>query len=60
MIPTFTVSNANKDLTYYTALTEALGASNGMAHAAQAFYAAAVQQGHEASAIPELVGFLSR
>jgi len=56
---TFTVSNALKDLTYYTALTENLGAASGLAQAAQALYATAVEQGHAARAIPEMIGFLS-
>jgi 3-hydroxyisobutyrate dehydrogenase-like beta-hydroxyacid dehydrogenase len=57
---TFTISNALKDLTYYTAMTQSLDASSGIARAAQAVYAAAVDQGHEAQAIPELIGILSK
>ena len=57
---TFTISNALKDLTYYTAMTQSLNASSGIAQAARAVYAAAVDQGHEAQAIPELIGILSK
>jgi 3-hydroxyisobutyrate dehydrogenase-like beta-hydroxyacid dehydrogenase len=57
---TFTLANALKDLTYYTALTEGLGAADGVAQAARAVYADAVDKGHEARAIPELIGFLSK
>jgi 3-hydroxyisobutyrate dehydrogenase-like beta-hydroxyacid dehydrogenase len=57
---TFTISNALKDLTYYTAMTQNLDASSGIARAARAVYAAAADQGHEAQAIPELIGILSK
>ena len=57
---TFTISNALKDLTYYTAMTQSLDASSGIALAARAVYAAAVDQGHEAQAIPDLIGILSK
>jgi 3-hydroxyisobutyrate dehydrogenase-like beta-hydroxyacid dehydrogenase len=57
---TFTISNALKDLTYYTAMTQSLDASSGIAQAARAVYAAAVDQGHEAQAIPDLIGILSK
>jgi 3-hydroxyisobutyrate dehydrogenase-like beta-hydroxyacid dehydrogenase len=57
---TFTISNALKDLTYYTAMTQSLHASSGIARAAQAVYAAAVDQGHEGQAIPDLIGILSK
>jgi 3-hydroxyisobutyrate dehydrogenase len=56
---TFTLSNALKDLTYYTAMTQALGAPDGVARAAQALYAGAVDQGHQTRPVPELVTILS-
>jgi len=56
---TFTISNALKDLTYYTAMTQGLGASSGLAQATQALYAAAVDKGHEAQSIPDLIAILS-
>jgi 3-hydroxyisobutyrate dehydrogenase-like beta-hydroxyacid dehydrogenase len=56
---TFTLSNALKDLTYYTAMTQDLGAADGMAQAAQALYANAVAQGYQARPIPDLVTILS-
>ena len=55
----FTLSNGLKDLTYYAALAEDLGAADGMAQAARALYAAAVEQGHEARPVPELIAILS-
>ena len=57
---TFTLSNALKDLTYYTAMAQDLNAASGVAQAAQALYAAAVDQGFEARAIPELIAILSK
>ncbi len=56
---TFTLANALKDLTYYNAMTQDLGAVHGVAQAAQALYADAVGQGHHARPIPELVAILS-
>ncbi|MDB5368659.1 MAG: garR [Roseomonas sp.] len=56
---TFTLSNALKDLTYYTAMTQELGAASGVAQAARALYADAVGQGHEARPIPELIAILA-
>ena len=56
---TFTLSNALKDLTYYNAMTDDLGAVSGVAQAARALYAGAVDQGHAARPIPELVAILS-
>jgi len=56
---TFTLSNALKDLTYYTAMTHDLGVADGVAQAAQALYAEAVDRGHQAQPIPELVTILS-
>jgi 3-hydroxyisobutyrate dehydrogenase-like beta-hydroxyacid dehydrogenase len=56
---TFTVSNALKDLTYYTTMTQDLRAANGVAQAAQTLYAIAAERGHEERAIPELVAILS-
>ncbi|MDR3536805.1 MAG: NAD(P)-dependent oxidoreductase [Acetobacteraceae bacterium] len=56
---TFTLANALKDLTYYNAMTSALGAANGVAQAAQALYAGAVEHGHQARPVPELVTILS-
>lgn len=56
---TFTLANALKDLTYYNAMAQDLGAAHGVAQAAQALYADAVGQGHHARPIPELVAILS-
>jgi 3-hydroxyisobutyrate dehydrogenase-like beta-hydroxyacid dehydrogenase len=56
---TFTLANALKDLGYYTAMTEQLGAVDSLATAARAVYAAAVEQGFEARPIPELVAILA-
>ena len=56
---TFTLSNALKDLTYYNAMAQGVGAVNGVAQAAQALYANAVEQGHQARPIPELVAILA-
>jgi 3-hydroxyisobutyrate dehydrogenase-like beta-hydroxyacid dehydrogenase len=56
---TFTLSNANKDLSYYTTLAQNIGAVSTIAQAAEATYAAAIAQGHEARAIPELIGILA-
>ncbi len=56
---TFTLSNACKDLTYYNAMVSALGAASGVAQAAQALYANAVDYGYQARPIPELVTILS-
>ncbi len=56
---TFTLSNALKDLTYYGAMTNSLGAANGVAESARALYAGAVDQGHQARPVPELIAILS-
>jgi 3-hydroxyisobutyrate dehydrogenase-like beta-hydroxyacid dehydrogenase len=56
---TFTLANALKDLTYYTAMTQDMGAPDGVARAAQALYAGAVDQGHQARPVPDLVTILS-
>jgi 3-hydroxyisobutyrate dehydrogenase-like beta-hydroxyacid dehydrogenase len=56
---TFTLSNALKDLTYYKAMADDLGAVNTLAQAAQALYADAVETGNAARAIPELIAILA-
>ncbi len=56
---TFTLSNAAKDLGYYDTMAADLGAVHGVAHAAQALYAGAVEKGHQAMPIPELVRVLA-
>jgi hypothetical protein len=40
-------------------MTQGLGASSGLAQATQALYAAAVDKGHEAQSIPDLIAILS-
>jgi len=56
---TFTLSNAFKDLSYYNAMANDLGAAHDVAQAAQALYAGAVEQGHQARPVPELVTVLT-
>lgn len=54
----FTLANALKDLSYYTAMTGDLGASDGMAQAARALYERAAAGG-DGRPVPELVTILA-
>lgn len=54
----FSIGNAAKDLGYYTALAEELGASRTTAEAVHRLYADAVAAGHGQETIPEMVTIL--
>ena len=56
---TFTLANAAKDMSYYTAMTKDLPAESGLAEATRALYARMVEEGLGASPIPELIALLS-
>jgi 3-hydroxyisobutyrate dehydrogenase-like beta-hydroxyacid dehydrogenase len=56
----FSIANALKDLTYYTAMTENLGAADGVAKATRALYATAVEQGWDSRPIAELITVLAQ
>jgi 3-hydroxyisobutyrate dehydrogenase-like beta-hydroxyacid dehydrogenase len=55
----FSIGNAAKDLGYYTALAEELGASRTTAEAIHRVYADAVAAGHGQETVPEMVTFLA-
>ena len=54
----FSISNAAKDLGYYTTLAEELGAEHAVAGAVRSIFAAAVDAGHGAEGVPELIADL--
>ena len=54
----FSIGNAAKDLGYYTALAEELGASRATAEAVHRVYADAVAAGHGQETVPEMVTVL--
>lgn len=54
----FSIGNAAKDLGYYTALAEELGASRTTAEAVHRVYADAVAAGHGRDTVPEMVTVL--
>ncbi len=54
----FSIGNAAKDLGYYTALAEELGASRTTAEAVHRVYADAVAAGHGQETVPEMVTVL--
>jgi 3-hydroxyisobutyrate dehydrogenase-like beta-hydroxyacid dehydrogenase len=56
---TFTIANAFKDMTYYTAMARDLGAADGVAEAVRAAYEYAFENGNEARPVPELISILS-
>lgn len=56
---TFTIANALKDMTYYTAMARDLGATDGVAEAVRAAYAAVVEKGNAGRAVPEVIAVLS-
>ena len=55
----FSIANSNKDLGYYLAMAEDLGASRGAAAAILGVYAQACGSGHDQAAVPELIKVLS-
>jgi 3-hydroxyisobutyrate dehydrogenase-like beta-hydroxyacid dehydrogenase len=55
----FSISNALKDMSYYTAMAGEAGAVSGMADAARRTYADALEAGPGNSTVPELVSILS-
>ena len=56
----FSMANSHKDLGYYLAMTEDLGAARGAASAILEVYAQACGSGHEQAAVPELIKVLSQ
>ena len=54
----FSIGNAAKDLGYYVALAEELGASRATADAIRGVYADAVAAGHGRESVPEIITFL--
>ena len=56
----FSVANAAKDLGYYTAMAEAMGANHGAADAVRHVLSSALSTGGEESVMPELIDILSR
>lgn len=55
----FSIGNAAKDLGYYMALAEELGAARGTAEAVRRVYAEAVASGHGQETVPEMVAILA-
>ncbi|MCP3665297.1 MAG: NAD(P)-dependent oxidoreductase [Gammaproteobacteria bacterium] len=55
----FSLSNAHKDMGYYTAMADDLGASREAAEAVHNVFSQAVAEGHGAMPVPELVTLLS-
>lgn len=54
----FSIANASKDIGYYAALAEELGAARGVAEALRATLAAAVEGGHGQETLPEMTTVL--
>lgn len=54
----FSIANAAKDLGYYNALAEEIGAARGVAAAVGGAFAAAVDSGHGQEGVPELITVL--
>lgn len=54
----FSIGNAAKDLGYYEALAEELGAARGVAGAVRGAFATAVETGHGQETVPELITIL--
>jgi 3-hydroxyisobutyrate dehydrogenase and related beta-hydroxyacid dehydrogenases len=55
----FSIANALKDMTYYTAMAEEAGAAHGTADAVRQAYEAASRAGLEQAPVPELVSHLA-
>jgi len=56
----FSIANAAKDLTYYTAMTAASGASHVIADAVRATYAEATETGHASQPVPMMIDLLTQ
>lgn len=56
----FSISNALKDMGYYTAMADDVGAPRGAASAIQQVYAQASDAGLAQAAVPELIAYLAR